>query len=307
MNQKIVIGVMIASIAFGMLGLLFGLSQVVSNDVQEPIYVQVTQPADVENTANGNQYDDLVQQVAPLSGTTIDVQWGDMGQKLVEVGAIDMAKFEARYNGLSEEQQAIVQGDELSEITFDFQNIQFWTNVLWAFGLTQESRVLGEGPMKQNEAEMPLGNYASTGGWTLGSMSATELYNSAQLVKLTPEQDDTVFRVAENIFRPCCGNHTAFPDCNHGMAVLGLLELMASQGATEDEMYRAALAFNAYSFADYYVRTAAYFAQQDMSWSDVSPQQVLGADFSSAQGAQRVASAIGPIQGAPGQNNSCGA
>lgn len=91
------------------------------------------------------------------------------------------------------------------------------------------------------------------------------------------------------------------------MAVLGLLELMASQGATEDEMYEAALAFNAYSFSDTYIRTAAYFALQDIPWSEVTPQQVLGAEFSSGQGAQRIAAAVGPLQGAPGQSGSCGA
>ena len=38
-----------------------------------------------------------------------------------------------------------------------------------------------------------------------------------------------VEEIAGNIYRPCCGNSTAFPDCNHGMAMLGLIELMVSQ------------------------------------------------------------------------------
>jgi hypothetical protein len=33
--------------------------------------------------------------VAPLSGTTIAVEWDDMGQKLIEVGAIDLERFQA--------------------------------------------------------------------------------------------------------------------------------------------------------------------------------------------------------------------
>lgn len=309
MNQKVALLITIASVLFGMLGIMFGLSQM-SSEPAKPIYIQSSE-GDSEQSAVGAttsvRYDDLVQQVAPLSGTTINVHWGDMGQKLIEAGAIDLEKFDTRYSGLSDEQQAILLGGEVSEITFKFENIQFWTNVLWALGLTQESKVLGEGLMKQNEARTPIGNYASTGGWTLGSKPATDLYNSARLIELTPEQDDTVFRVAENVFRPCCGNHTAYPDCNHGMAVLGLLELMASQGATEDEMYEAALAFNAYSFSDAYIRTAAYFALQDIPWSEVTPQQVLGAEFSSGQGAQKIAAAVGPIQGAPGQSGSCGA
>jgi hypothetical protein len=145
------------------------------------------------------------------------------------------------------------------------------------------------------------------GGWTLGSKPATELYSSTRLIDLTPEQDDLVYRVAENVFRPCCGNSTAFPDCNHRMAVLGLLELMASQGATEDELYQAALTFNAYAFSDTYISLAAYFAIQDIPWSDVNVREVLGPDYSGIQGARRIAAAVGPIPSAPVQGGSCGA
>ncbi|MBZ0308656.1 MAG: hypothetical protein K8I82_21495 [Anaerolineae bacterium] len=275
----------------------------------------VTQPptpkyfvVEVIPTATASQvitYDRLVEQVAPLSGTTIEVYWGDTGQKLIDAGAIDFEKFEELYGGFTEEQLEILQGDNLDHITFTPENIQFWTNVLWALGLTQESKVLLEGPMKLNEAEFPLGNYASTGGWTIGSKPAVELYASTRLIELTPEQDDLVYSVSENVFRPCCGNHTAFPDCNHGMAVLGLLELMASQGATEDELYEAALTFNSYAFMNTYVYVAAYFALQDIDWSELDRQQVLGYEFSSGRGAQWVVSQVGQIPGTPGQSSSC--
>ena len=253
------------------------------------------------------RYDQLVQQVAPLDGTTLAAEWGDIGQKLIAAGAIDLDKLQAHYGGLTEEQQAVLLGDDVHEIAFTPENIQFWTNVLWSLGLTQASKVLSEGPMKQYEAQTPLDYYASTGGWTLGSKPAIELYSSVRLMELTPEQDDLVYRVAEQVYRPCCGNSTAYPDCNHGMAVLGLLELLASQGASENELYQAALTFNAYAFSDTYVTVAAYFALQDISWSDVSVQTVLGPDYSSAQGARRIAAAVGPIPGAPGQDGNCGA
>lgn len=278
----------------------------------EPLPEQVNPPRTpsvlptVEPRASHLDYDTLVEQVAPLSGRTIPVHWGDMGQRLIAAGAIDLGRLEAHYGGLTEEQQAILLGDDLGEITLNADNIQFWTNVLWALGLAQQSRVLDAGPMRQNEAQWPLGNYASTGGWTLGSKPATELYSSTRLVALTPEQDEMVYHVAEHIFRPCCGNSTAFPDCNHGMAVLGLLELLASQGAGEDELYQAALVFNAYAFSDTYVTLAAYLTLQGVSWADLPAQEILGDRYSSIQGARQIAASVGPIPGAPVRGGSCG-
>lgn len=149
---------------------------------------------------SGVHYGELVEQVAPRSGQSIPVRWGNMGQKLIAVGAIDLDKVQAHYGGLTEEQQAILLGDDLSEITFNAENIQFWTNMVWALGLTQRSKVLDEGPMRHSEAQLPLGNYASTGGWTLGKKSPIQLYSSARLVALTPERDAMIYQVAERVF-----------------------------------------------------------------------------------------------------------
>jgi hypothetical protein len=250
-------------------------------------------------------YDELVQQVIPSTGHVVAVKWSDMGQKLIEAGAIDLEKFEQQYGGLNAEQQVILQGDSLQKISFTPENIQFWTNVLWSLGLTQHSKVLSDGPIMQNAEEIPLGNYASTGGWTLGSRDALDLYNSTELISLTLEQDELVYQVAGNIFRPCCGNPTVFPDCNHGMAVLGLLELLAAQGATEQKMYEAALAFNSYAFPNTYITLAAYFTAQGTTWTDVDPAVILGSDYSSGRGAQRIAAVVGPIPGSPNQGGGC--
>jgi hypothetical protein len=48
-------------------------------------------------------------------------------------------------------------------------------------------------------------------------------------------QQKRLEEVTIGVFRPCCDNPHAFPDCNHGMAMLGLLELMA-RDASVDEM-----------------------------------------------------------------------
>ena len=251
-------------------------------------------------------YQQLADKVIPVAGKTVLVEWGSMGQKLVQAGAIDMVKFKKIFPELTKEQRQVLEGDDLHQITFTAENIGFWTDVLWALGLTQESKVLSEGPMQQNAKNTPLQNYASTAGWTLGRKTAMQLYNSTQLIKLTSEQDELVYQAASNIYRPCCGNSAAYPDCNHGMAVVGLLELMASQGAGEQEMYEAALAFNSYAFADTYINAAAYLIKQGRAFEEAGPKELLGANWSSGQGANFVAKSVGEIPGAPKRGASCG-
>lgn len=159
--------------------------------------------------------------------------------------------------------------------------------------------------MTERASAAPIGNYASTGGWTLGSKAATELFNSERLIDLTLEQDELVRQVAEGIFRPCCGNHTAYPDCNHGMAVLGLLELMASQGVAEDELYRAALAFNRYAFPSQYTVLATYFLSEGTPWADVDAATVLGAGYSSARGFQQILAQVQPPEASSRGSGGC--
>ena len=60
--------------------------------------------------------------------------------------------------------------------------------------------------------------------------------------------------------------------------MLGLLELMASQGISEDEMYRTALLVNSYWFPETYINLARYFNSTGIPWDKVNPKEVLGAD-----------------------------
>ena len=94
------------------------------------------------------------------------------------------------------------------------------------------------------------GNFASTGGWTLAQGDVMNHYSMHSFITLTPEQQVLVEKISKEIFRPCCNNSTYFPDCNHGMAMLGLLELMASQGTSEAEMYKIAKEVNSYWFPE---------------------------------------------------------
>lgn len=300
-GSMVFIGVMGLWFTVFKLGQLLGAFQL----SQPPTYPEQVSTAAPTPIGENFTYTALSAQVAPTSGTIIAVQWGDMGQKLVDTGAIDLIKYENLMGNLNDEQQEILLQDTLQQITLTPDNIQFWTNVLWALGLTQHSMVLDEGPMMQHAAEVPLGEYASTGGWTLGKRDAVALYSSGNLMTLTAKQQVLVYQVAETIFRPCCGNHTAYPDCNHGMALLGLLELLAAQGATAPEMYEAALIFNSYAFQDTYITLAAYFESQGTAWSDIDPVVILGAEYSSGQSAYETALQVGPIPGTPIQAGSC--
>ena len=78
------------------------------------------------------------------------------------------------------------------------------------------------------------------------------------------------------------------------MAMLGLLELLAAQGATEDEMYATALQVNAYWFPDTYLAIAQLFATRGIDWKDVDPKTALGAEYSSAAGFANVLKEIEP-------------
>jgi len=109
--------------------------------------------------------------------------------------------------------------------------------------------------------------------------------------------------VSDNIYRPCCNNPAIFPDCNHGMAMLGLLELLASQGVTEEQMYKAALEMNRFWFTNQYDAIDRYLKSKGRVPSEVSPKDILGKEYSSASGFARVSS---ELKGEPQGGASCG-
>ncbi|HKZ34626.1 MAG TPA: hypothetical protein VJ179_02015, partial [Patescibacteria group bacterium] len=212
----------------------------------------------------------LSEQVIPKKGYFLNIDWKDIGTKLVQMGAIDMKKYTDRYkNPLERELFSYLTENNKKGLTVTNENASFWLNTLWALGLTQESDVLEKGIMGTTYKDR-IQTFASTGGWTLGMKDADELFSSKEIVRLTVEQQDLVWKIADGIYRPCCGNPTSFPDCNHGMAMLGLLEIMASQGFSKDEIFDAALAFQSYWFPQTYIEVAYYLQEKEhLSWSDV--------------------------------------
>ena len=220
----------------------------------------------------------LEELVLPSEGVVLPVAWRDLGIQMVRSGVIDKEKFEKLYenrSGLGQDEKKLLDLADNGNIKITEENSGFILNLFWALGLGNKNRVLEEGPMADARYG-GAGGFASTAGWTLAKGSAMDHYSKHSFVTLTREQQAMVERVSRNIYRPCCDNSTYFPDCNHGMAMLGLLELMASQGVGEDEMYKVALAVNSYWFPDNYLTIAKYMASKGVDWSKVDPKALLG-------------------------------
>jgi len=247
----------------------------------------------------------LEEAVLPKEGVTLPVSWGDLGSKLVEAGVINLPEFQKVVNMTPEQEKILTVGSD-EKIMINAQNSQFVVDVLWALGLAQKSIVYTDGPLGKEYAK-EQGNFASTGGWSLARGEATGYLNRFDFIPLTAEQQVKVGEIAKNVYRPCCGNSTWFPDCNHGMAALAVIELLVSAEIPEKEIYRLVLGFNSFWFPDTYLTTATYFARQGTTWDNIDAKEVLGEKYSSGRGAGDIAKKVGPLPYRPTQGGSCGA
>jgi hypothetical protein len=254
----------------------------------------------------------LSEQINPKDGYNLSISYGDLGPQLLASGVISYDGFAAIYQNagspLSAEQIDILKNGSDHEIVINAQNAYYLLNFFWAVGLANRNVILTEGPMVQN-SDGKFENFASTGGWSLATKPITDLYASLDLIPLTEEQQKLVEQVAQGVYRPCCDNPTHLPDCNHGMAMLGILELMASQDATADQMFEAAKYVNAYWFPQQTLEAAVYLkANQGIDFAGADPRLIVGRSMSSASGSKRVHADLqskGLLQQAPGQGGSC--
>lgn len=262
---------------------------------------------------NGMDFTALVKQVNPAAGYQLPVRYGDLGPRLLESGAINYNSFASVYENagapLTQAEVELFKRGNSEQIVITPENAHFLLNFFWAVGLANKNPILTEGAMVQYSSGK-IENFASTGGWTLGTKPVTELYASLDLIPLTLEQQARVEQVAAAVYRPCCDNPTIFPDCNHGMAMLGLLELMASQNSSVDEMFTAAKYVNAYWFPQQALETAIFLkANQDVDFGRADPHVVTGKDFFSATGSAKVYASLqtsGLLPKTPGSGDSCG-
>ncbi len=226
--------------------------------------------------------DRITSEVLPDEGFVIDAVWKDKVHKMVQEGAIDPEKLEAiitkRYGQeMKPEWKRLLEAEYSGEkMKIDAENSVFMMYLLWAFA-------------KHNENELPLKSpFASSfKNYDIGVGRAG--YGDVKLLSLSPEQQALLEDVAMNSYRPCCGQPAGRPDCSHGFAALGLMEIMAEQGFSKEEIFDAFVKFNSFWFPSTYIQNAIYFeATQGVSWEDVDKELVAGKDYSSLSGAYNV-------------------
>lgn len=227
---------------------------------------------------------------ARFSNVALPAQYGDLGPKLLEAGAIDIDKVKADLaNGgvpMTTDQQTILRSGGRNPVVIDRADARFLLDFFWAVGLANRDSILTDGPMARAG---DVGRFASTGGWRLGARPATELYAGAPLLPLEADQQSRLDEVAWAVYRPCCDNPVAFPDCNHGMAMLGMLTLMASEGATRAQMFEAAAAANAVWYPEQYGELALYYQLiEHKAVRRVDARRLVSADVASGTGFRRV-------------------
>lgn len=226
--------------------------------------------------------DKITSKVLPEEGFVIDAVWKDNVHKMVQEGIIDPEKLEAiitkRYGQeMKPEWKSLLEAEYSGEkMKIDAENSVFMMYLLWAFA-------------KHNENELPLSSpfAGSFKNYDIG-VGRTG-YGDTKLLSLSPEQQALLEEVAMNSYRPCCGQPAGRPDCSHGFAALGLMEIMAEQGFSREEIFDAFVKFNSFWFPSTYIQNAIYFeVAQGLSWEDVDKELVAGKDYSSLSGAYNV-------------------
>ncbi|PIY94676.1 MAG: hypothetical protein COY68_02265 [Candidatus Levybacteria bacterium CG_4_10_14_0_8_um_filter_35_23] len=290
--------------------LLGALTNQLSNNAKGKVSTNNVSSESAEKTAQ-NDSDLLVLEKKVISdkGYSFSISWGDLGKKLVEDGVIDKTKLAQSLTGsdtMPSDVEKYLDGSN-QKIELNEGNAHFWLNVLWGLGLANKNDILDKGEMQTASDNNPA-NFASTGGYTLGVSDAMSYYSKNTYFKLDDKQQKLVEEIAGNVYRPCCGNSTAFPDCNHGMAMLALIELMVSQNYSKEQIYDTALKFNALWFPQTYFDIAYHFEKAGRDYTKISSKELLSKTFSSGQGYAVIAKEAEGLSW-PGQKSggSCGA
>ncbi len=224
--------------------------------------------------------DEIVELVTPVDGFNTDVRWGDVVSRMISTGVLDPQKLEdiliKRYGQeMKPEWSAILAGEDATlEISND--NAVFMMYLLWVLAKHNDNQILHDSQFSKYFSNYDIG---------VGRAG----YGDILLLPLTLAQQQIAKEVAENAYRPCCGNSTAAPDCSHGFSALGLIQLMASQNFSKTEIFDVFVKFNSFWFPETYVKNALYFQiKEDKNWSDVDKELIAGIKYSSLRGSYKV-------------------
>jgi hypothetical protein len=242
-------------------------------------------------------YRRAIDAVLPLRPVPTGLDIGRPVARLVEAGAIDREKFmtaHAKRGPVPEWVSQALDGKS-AELAFSLATAPYNLNLLWPLGLATKTAFNENSPINGDD----LDSFASTGGWFFGQENNGAAYfNAVETLNLTPDQSNMVRRLADNVYRPCCGNSAYFQDCNHGSAMLGLIELAAADGRNAAEILELAKTANGFWYPQQYVEMALYLdVMEDLSWRSVPAERVLSAEFSSIGGLHKKVRAALASQG----------
>ena len=252
----------------------------------------------------------LLSDLFPSQGFVTTVKLNNIVPELVSSGAINLTKVKELYGkNLTPQELDILTKPSYANLTLNSSNANFYLLIFWALGISNKNQVLGNFSALANASNYSVADFASTGGWTLGTSSNSMAYfDKLSLLNLTPLEQNKMYDVATHSYRPCCDNPTAFPDCNHGAALLALTELGASEGLNESQLYMLDLQAQTLWFPSYYATTALELHYKNVSyWANA--RVVLGANYSSASGWYH--NSYGPLKAnnqlpSAGQAAACG-
>ena len=256
-----------------------------------PAYAASVAEVETGRVANGDygqRRDAIGEQLRPKEGFQTKLVFGDVVPRMVSHGIIDMTKMEALYKergGIPPELKQVLTQPTTTPLVFTGENANWLVNILWPIGLSNKMAINKRSPIVGKD----IGNLASTAGWQLGkAKNGASYFNRYELIPLTREQQQRVWRIATSTYRPCCDNSTFFQDCNHGSAALAVIQLGVSQRLSDGEIYRTLLAFNSFWFGPSYLETALYFnVVKEKNWSDLDPRVLLSRRYSTASGWHR--------------------
>jgi len=219
---------------------------------------------------------DIIETVTPKAGFITQVRWRDVVTKMINDGSLNPQKLETiitqRYGQeMKPEWKAILAGED-ANLTINNDNAVFMMYILWTLAKHNNNEILLSSPIAEYFSDYDIG---------VGRPG----YGDVSLLTLTPSQQKIAKKVAENAYRPCCGNSTAVPDCSHGFSALGLVELMASQGFSEKEIFETFIQFNSFWFPETYIKNALYIkVTEGLDWKDISKERMASDQYSTIQG-----------------------